>query len=244
MHSYIVIPAYNEGGNLPKILNKLLILKKTIPLTPIVVDDGSSDDTSEVARKFTKKLGLKLIVHKPNKGIPQTFYDGLEMASKLSKEGDAIFIIEGDDTSDTQLIPKMLESIKSGNDIIVASRYLKGGGYKNFPLHRTLGSNVVNIMLKLFFYQKNVTDYTIFFRAYSARVVKKAFEKYKSKLITTKSFAANLEILIKFGEFSRGNSEFPFVYDYGLKKGKSKMKLFKTLFEYKDLIIKKILGKN
>ncbi len=243
MRAYIVIPAYNESGNLPKILNKLVELKKTIPLTPIVVDDGSSDNTSEIARKFTKKLGLKLIVHSPNKGIPQTFYDGLQMASKLSKEGDAIFIIEGDDTSDTKLIPKMLESIKSGKDIIVASRYLKGGGYKNFPLHRTLGSNAVNIVLKFFFYHKNVTDYTIFFRAYSARVVKKAFAKYKSQLITTKSFAANLEILIKFGEFSRGNTEFPFIYDYGLKKGKSKMKLFKTLFEYKDLIFRKIFGR-
>jgi len=243
MHSFIVIPAYNEAGNLPKILNKLLELKKTIPLTPIVVDDGSSDNTSEIAKKFTKKLGLKLIVHNPNKGIPQTFYDGLELASKLSKEDDAIFIIEGDDTSDIRLIPKMLNSIKSGKDIVVASRYLKGGGYKNFPLHRTLGSNVVNLILKLFFYHKNITDYTIFFRAYSAKCVKRAFAKYKSNLITTKSFAANLEILIKFGEFSRGNAEFPFIYDYGLKKGKSKMKLFKTLFEYKDLILRKIFGR-
>src|SRR3989344_3060760 len=194
MHSFIIIPAYNEEKNLSKILDKLRLLKKTSPLTPIVVDDGSADKTSEIAKKFRKKLGLKLIVHKPNKGIPQTFYDGLEAASKMARDEDAIFIIEGDNTSDLNLILPMLQKIKSGKDIIVASRYLKCGGYKNFPLHRKLGSNLVNIVLKMFFYQKNITDYTIFYRAYSARCVKKAFQKYKDKLITTKSFAANLEI--------------------------------------------------
>ncbi len=243
MKTFVIIPAYNEEGNIKKLLEDLINLHLPTEKKIIFVDDGSVDKTLQIAKRFKSELDMTFIVHKPNKGVPQTFYDGLKKAAHLASPEDAIAIIEGDNTSDLKLLPLMINKIKKGADIVVASRYINGGKYKNFPFHRVLGSSIVNYVLKIFFYKKNITDYTIFYRAYSAKSVKAALKKYKEKLITSKSFAANLEILLKIGEFSKKNEEVPLVYDYGLKKGKSKMKLFKTLFEYRRLIWERIFGK-
>jgi dolichol-phosphate mannosyltransferase len=242
MDVFVIIPAYNEEENIGRLLEDLVNLKPVLETRVIFVDDGSSDGTLRVARTFEARLPMDFILHKPNKGVPQTFYDGLKRASELATSTDAIAIIEGDCTSDLALLPQMVAQLSDGRDLVVASRYIPGGRYKNFPLHRELGSKIVNVVLRLFFYKKGITDYTIFYRAYSARTVKMAFDKYGADLITTKSFAANLEILLKIGEFSRNQGEEPLVYDYGLKKGKSKMRLFKTLFEYRGLILKRLYG--
>jgi|TARA_Y100000031_G_C8212617_1_gene381741 dolichol-phosphate mannosyltransferase len=243
-NAYIIIPAYNEEGNLPLLLDDLISLQLPVSKKIVLVDDGSRDKTLDIARQYQGKIDMEIIIHEVNAGIPKTFYDGLKKASELAEEDDAIFIIEGDCTSDLNIMPQMIDMIRGGSDIVVASRYIKGGKYKNFPFIRTLGSGIVNIVLKIFFKTNGVTDYTIFYRGYSARIIKKAFEKYQEGFITQKSFAANLEVLLKVREFSNRNSEVPLVYDYGLKKGKSKMKLFKTLGEYRSLILKRIVGRS
>ena len=61
--------------------------------------------------------------------------------------------------------------------------------------------------------------------------------------MTTKSFAANLEVLLRVVPFSHRFSEVPLLYDYGLKKSKSKMNVFKTLREYQGLILKRMVGR-
>ncbi len=242
--AYIIVPAFNEEGNIGRLLTDLVALEVPASKKIILVDDGSRDKTLEIAKQYQGKIDMEIIIHEVNAGIPKTFYDGLKKASELASEEDVIVIIEGDCTSDLKLMPQMIEMISNGSDIVVASRYIEGGKYKNFPFIRTLGSGVVNTILKVFFRTKGITDYTIFYRGYSAKIVRKAFEEYPAGFITQKSFAANLEVLLKVREFSNNNSEVPLVYDYGLKKGKSKMKLFKTLGEYRSLILKRIFKRS
>lgn len=239
----IIIPAYNEEGNIVRLLSSIKELKLDIPKKVIVVDDGSKDNTLALAKKFKRKLNLQIIVHKSNKGIPQTFYDGLRAAAASASSKDIIFIIEGDNTSDLNLFQQIIDKVRSGADVVVASRHIKGGSYKNFPFHRKYGSIFINFVLKAFFYTKGITDYTIFYRAYSVDVVKKALKKYGDGFITTKSFAANLEILLRLKGIAKKYDEVPMVYDYGLKRGKSKMKIGKALLEYRELIVKKLLGR-
>ena len=66
---------------------------------------------------------------------------------------------------------------------------------------------------------------------------------YGANYVTTKSFAANLEVLLRVLPYSARFSEVPLLYDYGLKKSKSKMNVFKTLREYQGLILKRVAGK-
>jgi len=241
--SYVIIPAYNEGPNLGAVLEQLQQLSATMPLAVIVVNDGSHDNTLEEAESFRDKLELEIVTHPMNLGVPMTFYDGLVGAAAKAQPGDCIFIIEGDGTSDLKIMPEMAQRIYGGDDVVVASRYIQGGGYLNFPWQRTWGSYVVNFVVSIFFHVRGLTDYTIFYRAYRAEPVQRALQHFGSGFMTTKSFAANLEVLLRVLPFSRRFSELPLLYDYGLKKSQSKMNPLKTLREYQGLIVKKLLGK-
>ena len=241
--SYVIIPAYNEGPNLAAVLEQLQQLSATMPLAVIVVNDGSHDNTLEEAESFRDKLELEIVTHPMNLGVPMTFYDGLVGAAAKAQPGDCIFIIEGDGTSDLKIMPEMAQRIYGGDDVVVASRYIQGGGYLNFPWQRTWGSYVVNFVVSIFFHVRGLTDYTIFYRAYRAEPVQRALQHFGSGFMTTKSFAANLEVLLRVLPFSRRFSELPLLYDYGLKKSQSKMNPLKTLREYQGLIVKKLLGK-
>jgi dolichol-phosphate mannosyltransferase len=101
----------------------------------------------------------------------------------------------------------------------------------------------VNAVLSVFFHVRGITDYTIFYRAYRAEVVQRALEKNGAGFVATKSFAANLEVLLRVLPFSARFSEVPLLYDYGLKKSQSKMNPIKTLREYQGLIVKRLLRK-
>lgn len=241
--SYVIIPAYNEGPNLGAVLQQLEELAATMPLAVIVVNDGSRDNTVEEAERFRDKIDLQIITHPVNLGVPRTFYDGLVAAAARAESGECIFIMEGDGTSDLKLMPDMARRIHSGDDVVIASRYIAGGGYVNFPWQRTFGSYVVNSVLSVFFHIRGISDYTIFYRAFRADVVQHALQHYGSAFVTTKSFAANLEVLWRVLPYSSRFSEVPLRYDYGLKKSQSKMNPFKTLREYQGLIVKRLLRK-
>ncbi len=241
--SYVIIPAYNEGRNLGAVLQQLRELAATMPLAVIVVNDGSRDNTAQEAERFQDKLDLQIVTHPVNLGVPMTFYDGLVAAAARAEPGDCIFIMEGDGTSDLKIMPEMAQRIYNGDDVVVASRYIHGGGYRNFPWQRMWGSYGVNLVLSIFFHVRGITDYTIFYRAFRAAVVQQALHDFGPNFVTTKSFAANLEVLLRMVPYSSRFREVPLVYDYGLKKSQSKMNPFKTLREYQGLILKRILRK-
>jgi len=236
----IIIPAYNEEKNIKALLGDIKQLSLSNQIQVILIDDGSKDKTQQVANQFKSKINLKIIIHPVNQGVAAAFRNGLKKANNLAKNDDVIIIMEGDKTSDLQLVPKMVSMIKNGHDLVIASRYIKGGCYKEFPLQRLIGSWLINTVLKIRFYTPGVTDYTIFYRAYRAQIIKQALAKYQDNFIQTKSFASNLEILLKVKEFCQKIGEVPLVYNYGLKRGKSKMNIKKTLWEYKDLILNKL----
>jgi len=139
------------------------------------------------------------------------------------------------------VLPEMARRIYGGDDLVIASRYVRGGQHVNFPMQRVWGSSLVNIVLSVFFRIRGITDYTIFYRAYRADAVQRALKRYGPNFVTTRSFAANLEVLLRVLPFSTRFSEVPLVYDYGLKKSQSKMNPFKTLREYQGLIVKRLM---
>lgn len=241
--SYVIIPAYNEGPNLATVLQQLQQSASTMPLGVVVVNDGSRDNTLQEAERFRDLLDLQIVTHPVNLGVPMTFYDGLVAAAERAESGDCIFIIEGDGTSDLKVLPEMARRVYGGDDVVIASRYIRGGGYVNFPWQRTWGSYLVNVVLSVFFHVRGITDYTIFYRAFRADVVQRALHHYGSNFVTTKSFAANLEVLLRVLPYSSRFSEVPLLYDYGLKKSQSKMNPFQTLREYQSLIFRRLLGK-
>jgi dolichol-phosphate mannosyltransferase len=78
-----------------------------------------------------------------------------------------------------------------------------------------------------------VHDYTIFLRAYRIGVFKDLIDYFSQHgIIQSSGFIANSELLTKISLFSKRIKEIPFIYDYGLRRGKSKMKILHTIGEY------------
>lgn len=243
---WLMFPAYNEKENLVKLLpNIVSFLKDKIKNYKIVIiDDGSTDSTKNLIEHFKGTVPMEMISHETNKGVGKVFYTGFSAISKMADKDDSLIVLEADGTSDYRLIPILATKLQQGNDIAIASRYIKGGAYKNFPLKRYLISLIGNIILGIVFSNKNIKDYTIFYRGYKMGLIKNALEMYGAKFITSDTFLANTEILLNLTRLTDKITEIPFIYSYDLKIGKSKMPLVKTLLDYLKFLVANLFRKS
>lgn len=153
-----LLPSYNEEVALGSII---LRTKKYVDEV-IVIDDGSYDKTSEVA----KLAGAKLIKHKNNLGKGSALKTGFE----ASKDYDIIVTIDSDAQHNPDEIPKLIDPIIKGYaDIVNGSRYINGND-ENTPHYRRVGQKVLdtatNISTGL-----SLTDSQSGFRAFSKKTL-------------------------------------------------------------------------
>lgn len=231
---WLMFPAYNEKENLINLIPEMSdYLKGRIPEHKILlINDGSTDSTGDMAKTLGNNFPIEVISHDVNKGVGAVFKTGFSAINNIADNKDFLIILEADGTSDYTLIPEIVEKLEKGNDIVIASRYVNGGAYKNFPFKRFIISYIGNFILKSFFKKNKVTDYTIFYRGYRVSLIKKALQSFGDRLISSDTFLANTEMLINFTKLTDRLSEVPFIYAYDKKKGKSKMPLYKTLVDY------------
>lgn len=138
MRVLIIIPAYNEELTIGSVV---ALSKKYGDV--LVVDDGSSDRTSEIARE----AGALVIRHESNMGKGRALKTGFEYA--LSKEYDVVVTIDADGQHNPDEIPRLLKPLIGGEaDLVIGSRYL-GGSKKRVPLYRRLGLWILNKGTKL-----------------------------------------------------------------------------------------------
>lgn len=241
---YIILPAYNESESIGTLLMKI---KRTMEgkynYKVIVIDDGSTDGTGKILSRFKNKIPLTIIRHRYNRGLGESIRDAFEYVSEKSKRSDIIVRLDADDTHEPKYIPEMIKKIKEENfDIVIASRFQKGGGEKGIGLYRKLISRCANLLMKLFFPIKGVWDYTCGFRAYRAGLIKDALYVYRNDFIELKGlgFTGTVEKLLKLKRFNIKIGEIPFVLRYDQKLSKSKMVSKITILGYLILIIKNI----
>lgn len=231
----IIVPAYNEAANLPGVCERVREALAGRAYRLFVVNDGSQDDTAAVAGRLAAAHPISVVTHPVNRGIAAVFLSGIRAALDGAGDDELVVIMEGDGTSDAALLPAMLSAVGGGADVAIASRYLPGGEHRQFPLQRLLLSHGANAMLRLLIHLPGVTDYTIFYRAYRARVLRRGLEADGERLTSVGGFACNAELLLRVSRFCRRIAELPFVYDYGLKRGKSGMRIANNLLSYAKL---------
>lgn len=130
----VVIPAYNEATRIAAVVTDVLPYAAKV----IVVDDGSKDDTSEVARK----AGAHVLRHPENCGAGAATMTGLEAARLLGF--DAAVTIDADGQHDPKDIPVLLKTMQdTGADLVIANRF----GRKNvIPLVRRIANQIGNVV--------------------------------------------------------------------------------------------------
>jgi glycosyltransferase involved in cell wall biosynthesis len=158
----VILPAYNEEIA----IGSMVHLAKLYADNVIVVDDGSSDRTAEVARK----AGAEVIVHKVNKGKGKALKTGFETALILG--ADIIVTMDSDGQHNPAEIPKLVAPIIEGEaEMVNGSRYLNGLE-KNTPAYRRIGQTILDKFTNIHSGLK-ITDSQSGFRAFAASTIGK-----------------------------------------------------------------------
>jgi len=155
-----IIPAYNEGETIDKIIQETNQHVDTL----FVVDDGSTDSTAKVA----EQNGVEVIRHSVNLGTGAAQQAGY--AAAISEGFDYIVQIDADAQHNPKYIPEML-SIAQSCDIVIASRFLNKS-HQNYPFVRRLGISFFTFVVKLLV-GVNITDVTCGYRVYKAESLRK-----------------------------------------------------------------------
>lgn len=148
MRTLVITPTYNEKENLPVLAERIFALK--IPnLTLIVVDDNSPDGTGRVAEELAKKYPAR-VIHRPGKQGLGTAYAAAfkEILNITSSQDVNIVQMDADLSHDPAVIPAMLEKIKNC-DVILGSRYVKGGKIENWDFLRRMVSWFGNLYARI-----------------------------------------------------------------------------------------------
>jgi dolichol-phosphate mannosyltransferase len=237
----LVVLAYNEEAGIGE--NLAAIRELGLPdLEVLVVDDGSTDRTESIVRQMKAQMPLDLLSHEINRGVGAAFDTGLRHAASVSRPSDFIITIEGDGTNSLQTLAPIVSLLEQGYDVVCGSRYVPGGGYRGFPLKRRVFSVGANLVMRWYCGLAPVRDYTLFYRGYRAEVLQEAFRRYGRTFIQSRGFFANIEILVKLSRLRPLRAvETPVVYDYGAKRSRSSMRVWKNLAEYLRFFLRDLL---
>jgi len=240
----IALPAYNEEEALPKLLTRIgeTFAESKYDYEIIVVDDGSQDQTASISEQFALQLPVRIVRHAVNQGLGGTIRDGLQTAVELSGEQDIIVTLDADNTHPPELIPRMLEMIREGHDIVIASRFQRGARVVGVPLNRVLMSIFARLLFTFVFPIKGVRDYTCGFRAYRAGVLRRAFDKYGEHFVSESGFSCMCDVLLKLRDKELLMGEVPLLLRYDHKGGVSKMRVMRTVWKTLKLIVRRRLG--
>lgn len=240
----ITLPTHNEEATLPLLLRAIResMRENQIEYRVLVVNDGSTDRTSEVARGISSEMPLTVIEHAENRGLGEAIRTGLMAAIEDADDRDIIVTMDSDNTHTPGLIARMVRGIREGNDVVIASRYRQGAHIKGVPRYRRLLSFAARFSFSLLFPTPNVRDFTSGFRAYRAGVIKQAFDTYGEQFVAQSGFSCMVDILLKLRRLGAIMSEVPLILRYDQKFGASKMVVVRTIRDTLRLILSRRLG--
>jgi dolichol-phosphate mannosyltransferase len=232
--AYFILMIYNEEDSLRDVVKQIMSaeLPPHFERRILAINDGSMDKSQEVLDELEKMYPVRTVHLKERLGMPLSFKAAFAHLKDHVEHDDLVFTMEADATNDINCVPHLAEEIRKGSDVVIASRYAPGAKSLGFPWYRLIGSRVINLFLSFMWNIPQVKDYSVLYRVYRGSVLKKYIDEDNQPFRAKKSFAVISEILLRISHYTSKFSEVPLIYDYSLKKGKSKMKLLQTLWEY------------
>lgn len=189
----VVVPVYNEEKTLPKIIKKVLKQKEVFEI--IIVDDGSSDNSTNIARSLVSPK-INILCHQRNLGKGAAVISGIKVA-----KGDVLIIQDADLEYDPADYLKLLQPLKDGEaDFVVGNRWKE---YKKMSITR-LGNIYLTLLLRILFGSKLKDPYS----CYKAAPLK----VWKSLKLTSQRFEIEAEIVAKICSLGQKVAEIPIKY--------------------------------
>ena len=228
---YFLIPIFNEEQNLNLLSENLRSILPNENKFFVFSDDGSSDGSVEKIHQLFKGLDYAVLGDGINHCPGYAFNVGFEWLLNQSKDNsDIVVTIEADNTSDLNILYPMVCNNRMGFSLVLASVYAQGGGFDKTSFLRKLYSSIANLVLR-FIFDIKVQTLSSFYRVYSIALLKRIKERHKV-LIAETGFLCMIEILIKAIKSEATILEIPMMLNSAQRKGKSKMKVFKTMLSY------------
>lgn len=196
----VCIPAFNESKTIAQVIMK----SKRYADEIIVYDDGSADDTYEVA----ESAGATVIRNTKNNGYGAAIKSLFQAAKQ--QNADIMVTLDSDGQHDPDQIPQIIEPLlKQGFDLVIGSRFLDSNGKEKVPRFRSFGIKTITKLTQAASYH-GITDSQSGFRAYNKNALSKInlFED---------GMAVSTEILIRASENKLLTTEVPITINYDIK---------------------------
>lgn len=215
-----IIPAYNEEKAIERVVRSALKYSNVL-----VVDDGSTDDTSNLA----KNAGAKVIKHEKNMGKGAAIKSGLKEV--LNMDYGALILLDGDGQHDPDCIPSFISCIEC-NELVIGSRFKKGNP-ENMPVQRRFSNKITTNLIK-YMTGCRITDSQSGFRAMSPNAARLFID------IKYDDYVYESEMLYKASKNNIKVGEAPIPCTYGNETSYvTKMHAVKYI-----LFIMRLLGRN
>lgn len=172
----IILPTYNESENIGPILNAILEVDTVSPdrsFEVLVVDDNSPDGTQDIVRRVIQNDARVHLLQGQKEGLGRAYIRGFQWGLK-QKRYDVFVMMDADFSHNPGDVPALIDTLDSGNDYVIGSRYTKGGFIPgSWPIKRILNSRVANFLAhKLIGIDENLADITGGFKAIRASALK------------------------------------------------------------------------
>lgn len=188
MKVVIIIPTYNEKGNIEKLIgileNDVFPKIKEHNMNILVADDNSPDGTADIVKSLMKKWKNIDVNSGEKKGLGAAYIRAMTYAIE-KMNADVMFEMDADFFHDPYRVPEFLKKIDEGYDFVIGTRYSGGGSVpNNWPFNRKFLSIVGNLIVRVVFTKFSIHDWTGGYRA----IKREVFLKEKEKLIPLKGY--------------------------------------------------------
>jgi dolichol-phosphate mannosyltransferase len=215
MRATICLPTYNERENLPRMIDALARVLRDGDRV-LVIDDNSPDGTGELAESLAAGLGFVDVLHRPQKeGLGRAYVDGFRHV--LQTDAELVLEMDCDFSHDPKDVPRLIEAAEGGADLVLGSRYVPGGGTRNWGLLRRAISKGGSLYTALFL-QMGVKDPTGGFKCFRRAVL----ERLDLDAVTPRGYAFQIEMTYRAKRLGSRVVEIPITF-VDRVAGRSKM---------------------
>ena len=171
------------------------------------------------------RVWIVLPAYNEAENLPAIFHG----IGRLAADDDVLVCMDADNSHLPGLIPRMVQMIREGRDVVIASRYRSGSVVRGVCLWRRWLSRGMSVLFKMIYPIPGVRDYSCGYRAYRAGFLQAAMERRKDRLFAKEGFACMVGILLRLHKEKAIFGEAPMVLRYDRKAGASKMKVGRTV---------------
>jgi dolichol-phosphate mannosyltransferase len=215
MRATVCLPTYNEHDNLEPMVRALRAVLREGDRV-LVIDDGSPDGTGEVADALAAELPFVSVLHRPRKeGLGPAYLAGFRRA--LDDGAELVLEMDCDFSHNPADVPGLIAAAEDGDDVVLGSRYVPGGGVGSWGLARRAISRGGSIYTELFL-RMGVKDPTGGFKCFRRQVL----ETIDLAAITAKGYAFQIETTYRAKRAGFSVVEIPITFD-DRTSGTSKM---------------------